>query len=191
MEQEVTKEAVAANKKSSEFVAEGPVDLASFYASKGGVDLSTLSELTKSVGVSDEAGGVETTSRSKRTCVRVREEISKLEEILKDDTLETKPALSSKPKGGGGGGGGGSAGRGKGRGTGGRSSSGGGGVGRSVAETTGDDVGAGSSVVPMAKKKKTTYSQFTHKRRKRKRKPPEEGQWVWSMGGGYRKPRVT
>ena len=154
-------------------MAEGPVDLASFYASKGGVDLSTLSELTKSVGVSDDGGTVEPTSRSKRTCVRVREEISKLEEILKDDSLE--PA-SSKPKG--------VSGRGKGRGAGGRSSSGGGGLGRS-AETVGEDVGTGSVVSSAAKKKKATYSQFTHKRRKRKRKPPEDGKWVW-LGGGLR-----
>jgi len=56
-----------------------PVDLASYY-SVHGVDLQTLSELTGSVmqEEEDEIG----TSRSKRTCVRVREEISKLQEML-------------------------------------------------------------------------------------------------------------
>ena len=51
------------------------------------MDLGTLSELTKSVqetkgkNMSDgDTGGL----RSKRTCVRVREEISRLEEILDD-----------------------------------------------------------------------------------------------------------
>lgn len=165
-EHDKDKEAGAA-KKASEFAADAPVDLATLYASKGGVDLSTLSELTKSVGVSDD--GMETTTRSKRTCVRVREEISKLEEILKDDTLEGKSSLPTKQKG---------AGRGKGRGASARASA--------VVEQPADAMSDGlAGVAPSAKKyKRPAYSQFTHKRRKRKRKPPEEGTWGgWHLCG--------
>lgn len=138
------------------------MDLASFYASKGGVDLGTLSELTKSVGVSDD--NMEN-SRSKRTCVRVREEISKLEEILKDDSVDTK-ASTSKSRGGG---------RGRGRGSTTRTSLE---AANQLGEMGADELG-GVAVVPAAKKyKKPAYSQFTHKRRKRKRKPPEEGKRI-------------
>ena len=53
------------------------------------MDLGTLSELTKGVPGMDDDGG-----RSKRTCVRVREGISRLEEILGDGSSpgEVKPA---------------------------------------------------------------------------------------------------
>ena len=67
--------------------------LATYYPT-GDVDLGTLSELTKSVqetkgkNVSDGEGG-----RSKRTCVRVREEISRLEEFLEDG----QPGSEGKP----------------------------------------------------------------------------------------------
>ena len=146
----------ATSKKASEFAADVPVDLATFYASKGGVDLSTLSEITKSVGVSEKLDN----SRSKRTCVRVREEISKLEEIFKDDST-IKASVPSKSRGG----------RGKGRGSSARASSG---TSQLIdAEVACDEVGG---VVPSVKKyKRPAYSQFTHKRRKRKRKLPEEG----------------
>lgn len=132
-----------------------PLDLATFYASKGGVDLSTLSELTKSVGVSDD--GMDNT-RSKRTCVRVREEISKLEEILKDDNSDAKPSPVSKQRSG----------RGKGRGSTSRAATG----ANKSAELEGE--GDESVGAPSAKKyKRPAYSQFTHKRRKRKKKPEE------------------
>ena len=76
----------------ADFLPEIP-NLSTFYTS-GDVDLGTLSELTKSVqGKSplDGDGG-----RSKRTCVRVREEISRLEEILGEGASpgEGKPARS-------------------------------------------------------------------------------------------------
>ncbi len=138
----------ASKRPTTEFVADAPTDLASLYAKKGGVDLSILSELTQSVSGDDGLP-----SRSKRTCVRVREQISKLQEIL-DDESDTKPSpggAGSKVKG-----------RGTGRvSTGGRTS----------------DVGLQeSSVATSAKKyKRPAYSQFTHKRRKRKKKSPEEG----------------
>ena len=64
----------------TDYLPEG-ANLATYYTA-GDVDLSTLSELTKSVQgktMTDSDGG-----RSKRTCVRVREEISRLEEILGD-----------------------------------------------------------------------------------------------------------
>lgn len=105
--------------------------------------------------------GMESGSRSKRTCVRVREEISKLEEILKDDTPDGKSSLSSKQKG-----------RGKGRGTSARASA----AVEQSADASADGLGG---VAHSAKKyKRPAYSQFTHKRRKRKRKAPEEGMWV-------------
>lgn len=149
---------MATRKPVVEFSPDIPVDLASFYARKGGVDLGTLSELTKSVGVADK--GAENT-RSKRTCVRVREEISKLQDILNEDFMDAKPA-----RGGG---------RGKGRG-----SSGGGGrvSNRSVEFASDDAASGGSGAVALAKKKRPLYSQFTRKRRKRKRKTLEEGKVI-------------
>ncbi len=128
------------------------------------MDLSILSELTKSVGASD----VMEKTRSKRTCVRVREEISKLEEILKDDTTEGKPSAVSRTRGGGG--------RGRGRGLNARASLG---TGRIVEDESAESGGVLSSV---KKAKKATYSQFTHKRRKRKRKAPEEGMQRFILG---------
>ena len=130
---------------------------------KGGVDLGTLSELTKSVGVTD--GGMENV-RSKRTCVRVREEISKLQDILNDDLMDTKPARAGA--------------RGKGRGV---SGGGGGrvsiGANQSVEFVSDGAVSDGESgVLQPSKKKRSSYSQFTHKRRKRKRKTIEEGKVV-------------
>ena len=59
-----------------------PEGVMTAYYSAGDVDLGTLSELTQSVpgkAPLDGDGG-----RSKRRCVRVREEISRLEEILGD-----------------------------------------------------------------------------------------------------------
>ena len=177
---EMDKEALAAAKKAAEFSADMPVDLASFYASKGGVDLSTLSELTKSVGVSDDGTDKDTNTRSKRTCVRVREEISKLEEILKDENSDAKSSQPSKPR----------AGRGKGRGSSGRSAAA---AANKSAELAGDELDSSGVAAPSAKKyKRPAYSQFTHKRRKRKKKVPDEGmcgvcaweRWKVDWGGG-------
>ncbi len=145
---------------STDFAADMPIDLATLYARKGGVDLSTLSELTKSVGAAEGDG---TGSRSKRTCVRVRQEISKLQEILNEDTSsDVKPGKVSGGK---------SRGRNSGGGVASRSS-----LGPKVVELD-DDALSGSGLLPSAKKKRSTYSQFTHKRRKRKKKQMEEGKW--------------
>lgn len=111
--------------------------------------------------------GVENT-RSKRTCVRVRQEISKLQEILNDDVVDAKPTRVG--------------GRGKGRGG---SSAGSGristGANRSIELASDDAVLSGSGLMPPSKKKRSSYSQFTHKRRKRKRKPPEEGKELFML----------
>ena len=64
-----------------------PVDLASYYSTRGGVDLDILSELTGAVGkTEEEPSGL----RSKRKCVRVREEMSRLQEILNTDSDHSK-----------------------------------------------------------------------------------------------------
>ena len=70
-----------------------PVDLASYY-SVHGVDLQTLSELTGSV-IQEEEDDIGT-SRSKRTCVRVREEISKLQEMLDTGGGPVKPGIKGQ-----------------------------------------------------------------------------------------------
>ena len=72
---------------------EQPVDLASYY-SVHGVDLQTLSELTGSV-IQEEEEDIGT-SRSKRTCVRVREEISKLQEMLDTGGGPVKPGIKGQ-----------------------------------------------------------------------------------------------
>ena len=99
-------------------------------------------------------------TRSKRTCVRVRQEISKLQEILNDDTSDVKLV---KPGG-----------RGRGRGSGGPASGGRSSLGANRSVEFDEDAD-GNSLIPPTKKKRSSYSQFTHKRRKRKKKLPEEG----------------
>ncbi len=110
--------------------------------------MSILSELTQSVSGDDGLP-----SRSKRTCVRVRQQISKLQEILGDEA-EAK----SSP--------GGSGSKVKGRGT-----------GRTPTSGRTSDMGQKESSTPSVtkKSKRSTYSQFTNKRRKRKKKSPEDG----------------
>lgn len=142
----------------ADFAADMPIDLASLYALKGGVDLGTLSELAKSVGVADD--GSSECTRSKRTCVRVRQEISKLQEILNDDVSDSK---TGKPSG-----------RSRGRGSAGAPGRSSLGANRSV-EFDDDALSSGSGLLPPAKKKRSSYSQFTHKRRKRKKKQPDDG----------------
>lgn len=126
----------------------GDLDLlASFYATKGGVDLGTLSELTRSVQEEVSTDKDSDMMRSKRTCVRVREEISKLQEILKDPS-EGKFPTAGKQRG-----------RGRGRGF--------GAEGRAP-----QDMGT-----PVKKYRRPAYrSQFTHKRRKKRRRQMEEGE---------------
>lgn len=140
----------------ADYIPDLPVDLATLYATKGGVDLGTLSELTNSIkedGIDIDMGG----SRSKRTCVRMREEISKLQEILKDSgSPEAKPSPPAKPRA-----------RGKGRTSSGRTSDAGG-----VQEPA---TSMPSAPAPVKKYRRPAYSQFTHKRRKRRKKQPEEG----------------
>jgi len=127
------------------------------------VDLNTLSELTKSVGVASE--GSEGT-RSKRTCVRVRQEISKLQEILGEDGMEVKPLGKS----------GGRCRRSGGGATPARPSLG---TSRPAAEVDEEEgMSGGSGLLPPAKKKRSSYSQFTHKRRKRKKKQPDDGELI-------------
>lgn len=76
-----------------------PVDLTSYYSTQGGVDLETLSELTGMAGkMEEDFGGL----RSKRKCVRVREEMSRLQELLETDT-GTGDAKSGASRGGRGG----------------------------------------------------------------------------------------
>lgn len=59
--------------------------------------MDTLSELTSAVGKSDDtSGGL----RSKRKCVRVREEMSRLQEILELDSGVTDSKLVSGSRGG-------------------------------------------------------------------------------------------
>ena len=146
-------------KTGTEFTPDVPVDLATFYASKGGVDLGTLSELTKSVQEKTGVNVSVTQSRSKRTCVRVREEISKLQEILQEDTIP--PQSAARPRG-----------RGRGR----VQPSGGDSAGRT------SDTGIQEVTFPVKKYRRPAYrSQFTHKRRKKKRKPPEEGNVIPSL----------
>ena len=151
--------------KHLELIPEGPIDLASFYSNRGGVDLGILSELTQSVKPSGDEETTSGGSRSKRTCVRVREEISKLQEILEDiDTEEPKAAnaVKAKLKGRG------SRGRGQVSGTGGGSDIG--------PEGSVPDVGSADSGVLVRKYRRPAYrSQFTHKRRKKRKKQPEEG----------------
>ena len=136
------------------------MDIATLYATKGGVDLGTLSELTNSVK-EDGLSGQETemgVSRSKRTCVRMREEISKLQEILRDSgSPEVKPSPPARSRG-----------RGKGRSSSGRTSDVGGGVQESPSTS--------APSAPARKYRRSGYSQFTHKRRKRRKKQPEEGE---------------
>ena len=157
-----------AARKANELASDVPVDLASLYAS-GGVDLGTLSELTRSVretaGVNTEDG---TQVRSKRKCVIVREEISKLQEILGEvGTIESKSSLGVvKPRG-----------RGRGR-------------PPSAGRTS--DTGYQEPSPSIRKYRRPAYSQFTHKRRKRRKRQPEEGWWdfflqecIWT--GGSRK----
>ena len=72
---ESEKQALAAD-----YLPEG-ANLTTFYTASD-VDLSTLSELTKGVPGKDPLDGDGV--RTKRTCVRVREGISRLEEILGD-----------------------------------------------------------------------------------------------------------
>ena len=74
-----------------DYLPEGP-NLSAFY-SAGDVDLSTLSELTESVPGKDASRGDGT--RSKRTCVRVREGISRLEEILGNGGVSSSPPTRS------------------------------------------------------------------------------------------------
>ena len=142
-------------KWAKEFGADVPTDLASLYAKKGGVDLSILSELTQSVGASGEE---DYPSRSKRTCVRVREQITKLQEILGDEAETRSPgSTGSKVKG-----------RGTGR------------VPANRSSDVGQQESSGGGGVSPKKYKRPTYSQFTHKRRKRKKKSPEEGTYMCS-----------
>ena len=142
-----------AARKANELASDVPVDLASLYAS-GGVDLGTLSELTRSVretaGVNAEDG---TQVRSKRKCVIVREEISKLQEILGEvGTIESKSSSGVvKPRG-----------RGRGR-------------PPSAGRTS--DTGYQEPSPSVRKYRRPAYSQFTHKRRKRRKRQPEEGWW--------------
>ena len=97
--------------------------------------------MKEKAGLEEEGG-----PRSKRTCVRVREEISKLQEILKDPS-ETKPPAVGKPRG-----------RGRGR------------------SLSADGVALQEAGLPLKKYRRPAYrSQFTHKRRKRRRKTFEEG----------------
>ena len=97
-------------------------------------------------------------SRSKRTCVRVREQITKLQEILGDESETRSPgSAGSKVKG-----------RGTGRATTNRTSDGG-------------QVESSGGVTPK-KYKRPAYSQFTHKRRKRKKKSEEEGTCTYACG---------
>ena len=144
-----------AARKANELPSDVPVDLASLYAS-GGVDLGTLSELTRSVretaGVNTEDG---TQLRSNRKCVIVREEISKLQEILGEvGSIEAK-SLSGvvKPRG-----------RGRGR-------------PPSAGRTS--DTGYQEPSPSVRKYRRPAYSQFTHKRRKRRKRQPEEGWCYW------------
>ena len=145
-------EKVETIRKGTEVVPDEPVDLASLYASKGGVDLGTLSELTRSVR---ETAGVDTGDgsqlRSKRKCVIVREEISKLQEIL-GVANSVEPKSSS----------GGIRPRGRGR-------------GRPVSSGRSSDVGYQEPTLSVRKYRRPAYSQFTHKRRKRRKRQPEEG----------------
>ena len=151
----------------ADYIPDLPVDLATLYATKGGVDLGTLSELTKSVKDDDLDIGIVGGSRSKRTCVRMREEITKLQEILKDNgSPEVKPSpparsktmsatkASSKARSSG------------------RTSDVGGGSSGSQESTT----AVAASSAPVKKYRRPAYSQFTHKRKKRRKKQPEEGE---------------
>ena len=73
--------------------SEVPLDITKYYKSQD-YDLKTLSELTRSVvPENDEGKG----SRSKRTCVRVREEITKLQELLNTDVEKGKAVASKGP----------------------------------------------------------------------------------------------
>lgn len=131
-----------------DYLPDSPLDLATYYTAKGGLDLSTLSELTNSVPGKGEDGSI---SRSKRTCVRVREEISKLQEILQDSEDVKQPAGS----------------RGRGRGGAGRGKGGGGGGGGRTSDP---------EAAVVKKYRRPAYrSQFTHKRRKKRKKLLEEG----------------
>ena len=124
-----------------------------------------MSELTKSVnddGLDIDIGIVGGGSRSKRTCVRMREEITKLQEILKDNGApEVKPSPPARAK---------------------TTSMKASMKARSSSGRTSDVSGqesvtvASSSLAPVKKYRRPAYSQFTHKRRKRRRKQPEEGE---------------
>ena len=107
-------------------------------------------------------------SRSKRTCVRMREEITKLQEILKDNgSPEVKPSPPAKTKTT-------STARmsTKARPSSGRTSD----VGSGGAQESTTVAGSLTSSAPAKKYKRPAYSQFTHKRRKRRKKQPEEGE---------------
>ena len=76
----------------------GPTPDLKKYFNPNHVDLKTLSELTQSVEPGKDEG-----SRSKRTCVRVREEIAKLNELLDANGEKIKiPAVTPNRTGGGG-----------------------------------------------------------------------------------------
>lgn len=144
----------------ADYIPDLPVDLATLYATKGGVDLGTLSELTNSI--KEDGIDVDLGSRSKRTCVRMREEISRLQEILKDGgSPESKPSPPAKPKA-----------RGKGRASSGRTSDAGGAQDSSASTPS----APAPAPAPVKKYRRPAYSQFTHKRRKRRKKQPEEGE---------------
>lgn len=72
-----------------------PLDLASYYSTQGGVDLDILSELTGAVSKGEEESSG---FRSKRKCVRVREEMSRLQEIL-DTNPDHTGSKSGRSKG--------------------------------------------------------------------------------------------
>ena len=78
----------------------GPTPDLKKYYNPDHVDLKTLSELTQSVEPGKDGG-----SRSKRTCVRVREEIAKLQELLdaNGEKIKIPAGTPSRTQGGGGG----------------------------------------------------------------------------------------
>lgn len=84
--------------QSEDIMADHPLDLATLYAHQGTLDLSTLSEITQSSQPDSRVDSpFDTGSRSKRTCVRVREQIHRLREILEgDNSLVPSPTGRSK-----------------------------------------------------------------------------------------------
>ena len=75
-----------------------PVDLASYYSTQGGVDLDILSELTGGAAAKEEEES--SGYRSKRKCVRVREEMSRLQEILDTDSDHNAGSKGGRGRGG-------------------------------------------------------------------------------------------